>query len=105
MECKPSPLNLLAKQKLDVLPMPNYKIIHQVIFREINEQKRRYFIIFCKTNEFVEFTKEGFSIYKMLDMGYSTIEIASEIGCSVDDVVEFLDMECTKGRMVICLEK
>lgn len=105
MKWKPSPLDLLAKQKLDALPIPNYKITHQIIFQEINEQKLRYFIIFCKTNEFVEFTKEGFAIYKMVDMGYRTIEIVSEIGCSVDDVVEFLDMECTKGRMAIWLEK
>ena len=95
-------LDLLAKERMSFLPVPNYKISGQAIFQEMDTTEHRFFIIFCKTNEFVELTKDGFAIYKMLESGLATLEIAKQIECSVDVLRKFLEEECQKGRIAIC---
>lgn len=91
-----STLDILARQKLTEIVVPDYKINQTIIFNEI---KSRYFVIFCKTNEYVEYTKEGFLIYRLLYSGLTTREIAFQLEYSVEDVWNFLDGEFVSNRI------
>lgn len=100
-----NPLDSIAKYKMSLLPVPNYKLREQAVFQEMDTVEHRFFIIFCKTNEFVELTEKGFAIYKLLESGTDTLEIAAQTNCSVDVVLEFLEDECRKGRIAICTKQ
>lgn len=92
-----SSLALLARNKLESLSMPTYSVGQEIIFYEISD---RFFIIFPKNNEFVEYTKEGFLIYKMLYSNSDLHTITSCLGCTIEDVRTFLSEECSNGRIV-----
>lgn len=91
-----SSLDDFAKQKLAEINPPNFQIKQTIIFNNFNN---RYFVIFCKTNEYVEYTEEGYMIYKMLYDHMSTSEIASSLNYNIDDVWNFLDSEYIKNRI------
>ena len=93
---KDSSLDILAEKKLTELSVPDYQINQTIIFNKVDD---RYFIIFCKTNEYVEYTQEGFMIYHLLSNNMSTCSIASQLQYTVEDVWNFLDSELIKKRI------
>ena len=95
---KNSSLNILANELIINIPCPNYRLDQQIIFFE---SSHRYFILFCKHNEYTEYTVEGFEIYKSLYAGLSTNKIAAKVGLPLHIVKRFLDSEAIKEHIVI----
>lgn len=90
----------LARERLSYIKTPNYTVKQQIIF---HNAKDRFFVIFCKTNEYVEFTVEGKLIYEKLVGGMDTIKIAEQLNYPLKVVWDFLDYEYLKGRIDIKL--
>ena len=75
-----------------------YRVVKSAIFENMGE---RYFIIFPKNNEYVEYSQLGYSIYQHLENNEENEAIIQLIGCSYDEYYNFIRHEILNNRLEI----
>lgn len=94
---KPSNLENLVKKLLDEDICLEYKVRNDMVFLK---RDNHYYILFLRDNEYVEYTKEGYEIYKWLYKGLNVNKISENMKLDLKVLCCFLDEENLKGRII-----
>lgn len=101
-ECPISDTRDLFKEEVDCMQnKARYTVVENAIFQNIENQ---HFIIFPKNNEYVEYSEQGYLIYRLLTEFEDNEDIICKIGCSREDYLEFVEHEILNKRLEVTHE-